>query len=1008
MHAACGLALSCCILISCSRSSPQRRSCRGEDSVAAGVVWAGVIDKVEPNDDSHRWEVRIKVQELAKSQTSDLRSTLQLVPLAAEFGDYDLAVKFARARLAQERDRPEVRSLAAATLLARFLHSGANNDLLDAGELLADEGAGSAARCNRLLALHRLGLSYRLNARKNDCPCLDSFGLPGKTRFPLDGHRHSADQLAPSELAQVETLLAGGNQAQAREMIRRNGQAWRVWFELGALELWRTAGTEADRRAVETRIRPLTEVYAEADENPAPMQLWAELGAIPPHTRATVKESLTHWEEGISALSRYEPDRVESELRLARQGLAARLPALLPSIDLALAAARFHMGDDRGMLERSLAVRRSVSRDANPWAHARALWLEALALQARADWSQSLRRAEEAGHLFARLGEPANSGYQDVIRGVAFESQDAEESASSAYLAGVTRIREAGDTRLLAGALALLARQQSRAGRPHLAVELQRESTVLDIADATPQLVAEAKAILAEQLFRSGASTEGNQVLQQARDAARRIESAQPRRRAEAIMAQVEASGARDTNPVAAEKALGRFLSEFDTFGERFFRAEALVERAEARLRLGKQSGAEEDLALALSEIANQSERLEDRVQSVVLLDRARDALERLVDVFLRMPDGPPQALDWIERLRAEQIGLGFGHAKTPGRRGLINAPRGTCITEYWAAPAELLAWTSCDGQAAHLDRIKVSRDELLRELTELKRTSQQGNLAGIRQHSVKASTWLIAPIEKSLARSLSWVVIPDALFPSLPLAWLTLNGRFVFEDRVVKTAPSWSQLSGKAPRAADPWKGLGIGDPDPDPKAPADRLPFARAEAKRLPALFPGSSAKVGGEATFTAMLQQRNSFNLLHLATHLSSGSRVPLSARLMLAPEPNRPDGRVSADEVSRVRFTNLRLAVVASCSSAAGAPAKIAGGLDFVNAFLHAGTEQALGTLWDVPDREVSPALAEFYGFLKAGVPSDQALQRVWLTALRKNASDADRSVRAALQLSTTTF
>jgi len=737
------------------------------------------------------------------------------------------------------------------------------------------------------------------------------------------------------------------------------------------------------------------------------MQLWTQLGAIPPHSRATVTESLAHWKEGITALSRYEPDRVERELRLARRGLSARLPALLPPIDLALAAARFHLGDDRGMLERSLAVRRSVSQDANPWAWARALWLEALALQARADWSESLLRAESAERLFTHLGEPANSGYQDVIRGVALESQDAEEAASSAYLAGVARIREAGDTRLLAGALALLARQQSRAGRVHIAVDLQRESTALDIADATPQLVAEAKAILAEQLFRSGARAEGNQVLQQARDAARHILSAQPRRRAEAILAQVEASGASDLNPVAVERALGRFLSEFDTFGERFFRAEALVERAQARLLLGKLPGAEDDLAAALGEIASQSERLEDRVQSVVLLDRARDALERLVGVLLRMPDGDHQALGWIERLRAEQLGLGFGYARTPSQRGLINAPPGVCITEYWAAPAELLAWTSCDGEASHLDRIKVSRDELLHDLAELKRASQQGNLADIREHSVKTSTWLIAPIEKSLAGSVSWIVIPDALFPSLPLAWLTLNGRFVFENRVVKTAPSWSQLSVKAPRAAAPWKGLGIGDPDPDPKAPADRLPFARAEAKRLPALFPGSTTKVGAEATFTAMLQQRNSFNLLHLATHLSSGSRVPLSARLMLAPEPNRPDGRVSADEVSRARFTNLRLAVVASCSSAAGAPAKIAGGLDFVNAFLHAGTEQALGTLWDVPDREVSPALAEFYRFLKAGFPSDQALQRVWFTALRKNASDADRSVRAALQLSTTT-
>jgi CHAT domain-containing protein len=968
------------------------------------------MKRMDPNDAALKRQVFTRIRALADGQASDLRSTLQLARLAAEVGDVNLAAKAALAGLALAGKQPEVRSVAAAALLARFIHSGAVSDLLDAGEILSIGDGDLAARCNRLLVLHSLGLRYRLAEGAGDCPCLRTLDLKlnPEPRFPLDGHRHSADQLAASELNEVETLLVQGNQAHARVVIRLSSQAWRVWFERDALELWRTAVSEVGRRAVEKRVAPLAMLYTEANANPAPVHLWAQLAAVPPRYERTVKESLTHWRDGMTALSRYEPDRVESELGPARRELASWLPVLLPSIDLALAAARFHLGDDRGMLERSLAVRRSVSREAYPWAWARSLWLEALALQAKADWSESLRCAEDAGRIYTSLGELANSGYQDVVRGVALESQVAEEAASSAYLNAVSRIHKAGDTRLLAGALALFARQQSRAGRPHLAVELQRESTTLDSADATPQLVAEAKAVLAEQLFRAGARAEGNQILQEAKVATRHIESAQPRRRAEAILAQVEASGVRDSDPVAAEMALDRFLSEFAAFGERFFRAEALIDRAEARLLLGKLPGAEEDLAAALGEIASQSERLEDRVQSVVLLDRAREALDLFVDLLLRRPDGSSQALRWIEKLRAEQIGLGFGsrNARLRRRRNLSSAPYGSCITEYWAAPAELLAWTSCDGKAPHLDRIKVSRDELLRELRDFRQTAQRGDLADIRQRSASASTWLVAPIGKSLFRSVSWTVIPDALFPAIPVAWLTMDGRFVFQDRVVKVAPSWSQLSDKPARPATLWKGLGIGDPNPGPEASVARLPFARAEVERILTLFPGSNARVGAEATWTSLLQQRGSFDLLHLATHISSGSRVPLSARLQMTPEATRPDGRVSADEVARERFPSLRLAVVASCSSATAAPARIAGSLDFANAFLSAGADEVLGTLWDIPDRETSAAISEFYESLNAGQNPKQALQRIWLKGLENHADVASLSVRAALQLSST--
>jgi hypothetical protein len=1009
LRAAAGLAFGCgCLLVwsSCTRGAARTLTCGSSATFTAGVAWPGIGNDFDRSDAVAKRRFLGRARALVLGQTTDPALAVSLSRFAAQAGDLNLAVDAARAELAAGTGQPEVRGLAAAALLARYLHNGGAGDLLDAGEILADGGYDASARCNRLLVLQRLGLSYRLAADARNCPCREALDLdlPAGPQFPLDGRRHSADQLAPSQLNEIEPILAREDRAHAVQAMRYACQAWRAWFERGALDLWCAASGAVDRAGVEKRVEALARLYASSCSNPAPLRLWEQLAAVPLHDLPAAREGLAHWQDGAAALSAYQPDRVMRELDTARRNLAFRLPALLPTIDLTLAAARFHLGDDRGMLDRALAVRHRVPKQDQPWAWARALWLEALALQARADWSESLRRAEESARIYTETGEPANAGYQEVLRGIALDAEGADQPAALAYLTAVRRIHDAGDTRLLAGALALFARQQSRAGHPHVGVELQRESTVLDGVDGAPQLVAESKAVLAEQLFRAGEFDQGKQVLREARETIRQIGSAQPRRRAEGILAQVEASGARDTDPGAAELALGRFLSEFAAFGERHFRAEALVGRAEARIRLGKLHGAEDDLAAALGEIAMQSARLEDRVLSVALLDRAREALELLVQVSLRRPEGADHALSWIERLRREQIGLGLGR----GRDGLLQgpnlcaAPKGTCITEYWTAPTELFAWTSCDGAPPHLDRAQVRRDELVRELGRMRSAAQRGELADLRRHSIAASSWLVVPIEKSLAAAVSWTVIPDALFPAAPMAWLTLNGRFLFQDRSVNVAPSWSQLSVERSHPPPLWRGFGLGDPSPSPAAGS--LPQARVEAERLGAFFPGSIAKVGAAATWTALRQQAGGFNLLHLATHISSGSRVPLSSRLELAPESLRPDGRVSADEVAQQHFRGLRLVVVASCSSAAAAPVRIAGSLDFARAFLKAGADEVLGTLWDVPDREVSAAIFDFYNGLRVGLSPSQALARVWAAGLGSQADAATFSVRSALQLS----
>ena len=1002
--------LEVCILAAsaCTRRAATSEPCDADGTIARGVAWPGVVETIHADDLDRRRQLLAQARSLARTKPTSPAQPLESARIAAALGDLRRAVEAADEAMAMAPSAPDVRQMAGTARLARFLaNPGDVEDLLNAGELLATAGDSVPVRCDRLIVLDRLGLAYQVAAKSSGCPCRSRLDLAGgpRSRFAPDGHRHSADVLPEPTLARVEALEKDGDRDTPRALVRASAQAWRGWLEHEALALWHDADDEAARRGVERRVTPLAELYSQAATNPAPLRVWGELAVLRPGRHASVRNAIGEWLAGSAAMSRYEPERAESALQAARTILAARVPSLLPSVDLALATSRFHLGDDAGMLRRSRAVRAGFAREAHPWAWARSLWLESLALQATADWSLARRRAEEAGSLYSALGEEANAGFQDTLRGVALEFEGADDDAAAAYLSAIGHIEEAGETRLLAGALALFARQQSRASRPHLAVELQRESTTLDSADAAPQLVAEAQAVLAELLFRAGATAEGEQALAQARAEVAKITSSQPHRRAEAILAHVEASGARHTDPATAEDALSRFLAGLASFGERPFRVEALIDRAEARLRLGKRAAAELDLADALGEIADQSARLEDRVRSVALLDRARHALDLLVEVLLASGAGGEASLRWIERLRGQQMGLAFGEDAGAGAQRSVfrAAPAGSCITELWAGPRELLAWTSCDREPPRLTRVPVARDRLVTVLASFYRAAKRDDVAALRRTSAAASRWLLAPLAHRLARAESWTVVPDALFPPIPIAWLTLGDRFLFEDRVVRVAPTWSMLEASAAGTQHPWRALAIGDPEPLTHGTTSRLPAARAEVARIASTFPGSAVLVGKAATWSSLVDRSGSFNLLHLGTHVSNGSRVPLSARLELAPEPARPDGRVAANEVARQPLAGLALTVVASCGSAASDRTTLSGSLDFANAFLTAGAGEVIGTLWEVPDKATSAAVAELYDGLRVGLPPEEALRAVWKRALADGGRDGRLSVRAALQL-----
>jgi CHAT domain-containing protein len=111
-------------------------------------------------------------------------------------------------------------------------------------------------------------------------------------------------------------------------------------------------------------------------------------------------------------------------------------------------------------------------------------------------------------------------------------------------------------------------------------------------------------------------------------------------------------------------------------------------------------------------------------------------------------------------------------------------------------------------------------------------------------------------------------------------------------------------------------------------------------------------------------------------------------PWGSQLVLGPATTR-EGRIwTAREVLAGSLSGLRLAVLASCRSGLGSRNDSEGSTSLARAFLAAGAEQVVGSLWNVEDREAASLLQDFYLALARGKSPPQALQDAQVRALAR--------------------
>ncbi|NSW58087.1 MAG: CHAT domain-containing protein [Armatimonadetes bacterium] len=155
--------------------------------------------------------------------------------------------------------------------------------------------------------------------------------------------------------------------------------------------------------------------------------------------------------------------------------------------------------------------------------------------------------------------------------------------------------------------------------------------------------------------------------------------------------------------------------------------------------------------------------------------------------------------------------------------------------------------------------------------------------------------------------------------------------------------------------------------------------LPGAKAEGEAIADMIPGSELVSGKEATKERLLAEGSDCGLLHIATHGYADPDFPEFSGLLLASGDDvKPYDVLTAQEVYTWPL-KARLVTLSACQTALGKDVEGEGLLGLSRAFIYAGAQDVLCSLWPVSDESTKTLMTAFYKGLAEGQSVENALR-----------------------------
>ena len=422
------------------------------------------------------------------------------------------------------------------------------------------------------------------------------------------------------------------------------------------------------------------------------------------------------------------------------------------------------------------------------------------------------------------------------------------------------------------------------------------------------------------------------------------------------------------------------------------------LSQAQSRLR----SAEGEAVAKVLAEVRALRQELDDANEQIALQARPFD------DVY----DSQPLTLAQVQNLLA-QAG--------PGAAVLLYSlgDDRSCLWAITKASAKLY-------ELPPRPQLKSAAEALRKEM----RPQQQRRAASKAvAQSKRLYDLLLKPCESQLRGVRELLIVPDGVLAYVPfdaLATRTDTGpRYVIEDYTVRYAVSLSVMSAldrrqkrrqarasedrrldllafgsphygdrlsSAPQREPEWQLSGAGTEERLLRTRFPKLAFSGQEVGYLADLFGRNAVRVltAKEATEEAVKNDArlDRYKRIHFAAHGFANDRRPERSALILAVDDDRrEDGFLEAREIADLAL-NADLVVMSACQSALGKLVEGEGVLGLSRAFLCAGADAVVASLWNVNDRSTCFMMQRFYeNMVTRKMSKARALRQAKLDLLR---------------------
>ncbi|SFR99659.1 CHAT domain-containing protein [Granulicella pectinivorans] len=236
----------------------------------------------------------------------------------------------------------------------------------------------------------------------------------------------------------------------------------------------------------------------------------------------------------------------------------------------------------------------------------------------------------------------------------------------------------------------------------------------------------------------------------------------------------------------------------------------------------------------------------------------------------------------------------------------------------------------------------------------------------------------LFAPFSNEIEGSSAIQFDLDAALRRLPLAALTQTTRgYLGLDHAITMLPPWWILrsSPDEPMPEHPRVLLVEGAPSvlDASGSVVSTLPEEYLETRDLAMLYPQALLIRSKESARADLPNLLSSAHLFHIDGHTVEHNN---ETGLLLA----NPDVVFSASSLKGVSLHACRLAVVATCSSTAGAEYSLEDHGSLPHALLVAGAHRVAGTLWDVDSKSSRELMLAFYNSLRKANTAPAALRK----------------------------